>query len=129
MGKSVHGQIPAEGVEGADEDDVGGVQIFVFFSFFQQLHINHGLVKTTPFGQPFLRELGTLHLDIVYSALFISHIDIQSDPLAGQSQIDCFFKLLIVEFLDGNLQDFLNQMLTQAGISQDTLEHEVIQKC
>lgn len=126
MGECVNGQTLVEGVKGANEDYVRGVQFFIRFALVQQFSINHALVKSAAFGQVVLGGIGALHLDIVDSSLIIFYINVQTDAFPIQAEVDGLFEILIAERTDFDVQDFFDKMGAKPFITHDMLEEKVV---
>ena len=126
MGECVNGQTLVEGVKGANEDYVRGVQFFIRFALVQQFSINHALVKTAAFGQVVLGGVGALHLDVIDSAFVIFYIDIQTDAFAVQAEVYGLFEIQVAKRTDFDVQDFFDEMGAKPFIAHDMLEEKVV---
>ena len=66
LAEGVLAEVPVEGIECADEDDVGLPQFRVELALVEHVHVHHGLIVARTLGE--LRGIGVvgcLHLDIV----------------------------------------------------------------
>lgn len=117
---------PDKGIEGADEDDERLLQILIILSFLRFIHIDHSLVVAGAFGELAVRAIGTLHLDVVDAPRLIMHIDIEPHTLAVIVHIDRLFCFRERNLRNADMENFLDQLLTDPLVPHDLLKKEII---
>ena len=122
VAEGVNRQAFVEGIEGADENDEGGIQRVIVAAFFKESHVDHALVVPRPLGELLIAAIGALHFDIIYAATIIFYIDIEPDALAVVANGNIFLCIRECDFLDGNMKDFLDEVLADSFVLHDFLK-------
>ena len=96
---------PVKRFEGADEDNIAGIQFVIIGTPFQQIGINHGLIITCTAIQAVVLGLADLHFDVVDCVFIISYENIKADAFAVVLHLHVLFFFRIGDIPDGDLQD------------------------
>ena len=99
IGKGIDFFSQVKRVKGADENNIGLLELDVITPFAQYIQVNHGLIVPSSLRQPAIGTIGRLNFDVHDSAFISLDIEIESDRLAGGTYGNTLFGNRVNDFL------------------------------